>query len=183
MKHLLKSSIALILIAGMATAGQGMCQGMGKGMGMGMGKGMGQGQGIGLGMAQYNMNPAGMCVHFMENWDLNEDGKVTPAEATEKRGEIFVMFDQDENDVLDTSEYDLFDETRKGQHEANKEDTSRGGRNATQGMNRGFTDANGDGKVTKEEFMAAGDAGFARRDKNGDGSLTKDDFGPRRNMN
>ena len=173
MKHLLKTSVALILIAGMAAAGQG------QGMGMGQGKGMGQGQGMG----QRMMNPAEMGVHFMENWDLNEDGKVTPEEATEKRGEIFAMFDQDDNNVLDGEEYTLFDETRAGQYEANKEETGRGGRNATQGMNRSFTDANGDGEVTKEEFMGAGDAWFARRDKNGDGVLNKDDFGPRRKMN
>jgi Ca2+-binding EF-hand superfamily protein len=175
MKNLLKTSVALILIAGMAAAGQG--QGMGQGMGMGQGKGMGKG------MGQRVMMPAEMGVHFMETWDLNEDGKVTPEEATEKRGEIFVMFDQDENGVIDEAEYNLFDETRKGQHEANKPENGRGGRNATTGMNREFSDANGDGQVTKAEFMDAGTAWFARRDKNGDGVLTKDDFGPRRKMN
>ena len=47
---------------------------------------------------------------------------------------------------------------------------------------KGFTmlDANGDGKVTKEEFLAASqkraEARFAKLDKDNKGYLTKDDF-------
>jgi hypothetical protein len=50
--------------------------------------------------------------HFMENWDLDGDGQVTFAEAEERRGDIFTMFDQDEDGLLSSEEYDLFDETR-----------------------------------------------------------------------
>ncbi|HGG04239.1 MAG TPA: EF-hand domain-containing protein, partial [Aliiroseovarius sp.] len=50
--------------------------------------------------------------HFIENFDLNEDGMVTLEEVREKRGDIFYMVDQDEDNVLNSEEYDLFDATR-----------------------------------------------------------------------
>ena len=37
-------------------------------------------------------------------------------------------------------------------------------------------DANGDGKVTRAEAQAAGDAFFAKLDKNGDGVVTKEEL-------
>ncbi len=50
--------------------------------------------------------------HFVENWDLDGDGQVSSNEATEKRYQLFSMFDQDSNNVLDTFEYGNFDNTR-----------------------------------------------------------------------
>ena len=51
-------------------------------------------------------------LHFIENWDLDGDGQVTLAEATERRGDIFVTFDADDNGVLSPEEHDFFDEAR-----------------------------------------------------------------------
>ena len=56
--------------------------------------------------------------HFIENWDADGDGQVTPEEVAAKRSEIFVMFDQSEDGVLDATEYALFDETRKADMDA-----------------------------------------------------------------
>ena len=42
--------------------------------------------------------------HFIENWDLDENGSVTVEEATQKRSEIYDMFDQDESGALDAAE-------------------------------------------------------------------------------
>ncbi len=42
--------------------------------------------------------------HFVGNFDLNEDGQVSLQEVTEKRADIFYMFDQDENGTLDDAE-------------------------------------------------------------------------------
>ncbi|SFL62012.1 hypothetical protein [Shimia aestuarii] len=55
-----------------------------------------------------NAEPGGPGAHFVENWDLNGDGHVTLAEATERRADIFLTFDADENGVLDAEEHDLF---------------------------------------------------------------------------
>ena len=41
-------------------------------------------------------------------------------------------------------------------------------------------DADGDGMVSTEEFVAMGEDWFARFDPDGDGAVTADDFGPGR---
>lgn len=38
-------------------------------------------------------------------------------------------------------------------------------------------DANGDGNITRAEFIAGREAKFAKFDRNGDGVISKDDFG------
>lgn len=128
------------------------------------GQGNGQGQG----------NPG---AHFIENWDLNGDGHVTLEEATERRGDVFLTFDADENGVLDGEEHDLFDEARANDMKENGMGHGRGKNNPANGMLREVTDANGDSQVTREEFMNAVPAWFAKMDRNGDGVVTTDDFG------
>ena len=122
-------------------------------------------------------------LHFIENWDLDGDGQVTLAEATERRGDIFVTFDADDNGVLSPEEHDFFDEARANDMKENGMGQGMGkgmGRgNPANGMLRQFTDANGDGQVTRDEFMAAVPGWYARMDRNGDGTVTAEDFGPR----
>lgn len=160
MKPHVWAALAAFLIAGPALAA-------------GTGQGAGQGAGNGTGVAP----------HFLENWDLDGDGQVTRDEARERRGDVFFMFDNDDNGALDSAEYDLFDETRAA-------DMANAG--ARQGLQprpnspaallgRDYTDADHDGLVTREEFMAATDVWFDRVDRNGDGVITLDDFGRRKN--
>ncbi len=127
--------------------------------------------------AAASAQPVNPGAHFVENWDMNDDGQVTLAEAREKRGDIFYMFDSDENDMLDNAEYDQFDETRQADMDANA-GGSRGMqmRGPNKGMMRGFNDANGDGMVSKAEFMEKSEAWFRMVDRNGDGVITEDDF-------
>lgn len=117
--------------------------------------------------------------HFIENWDFDGDGTVTLAEAVEKRGEIFYMFDQNENGLLDAPEYDLFDETRAADraqnadgHKNRRMDVAEGG------MTREFTDIDGDGLVSAAEFQDSTSDWFARVDRDADGTITSADFGP-----
>lgn len=117
-------------------------------------------------------------LHFIENWDADEDGQVTLAEATERRGDIFYMFDQDENDTLDAEEYKLFDETREADMATNAGGHQNGQmRGVNQGLMKEFNDANGDGLVTREEFLANVPQWFAQMDRSGDGAVTTEDFG------
>jgi hypothetical protein len=118
--------------------------------------------------------------HFLENWDLNEDGKVTVAEATEKRCDVFYMFDQDENGALDATEYDLFDETRKADMQANAGGHGGQMKGVSKAMTRGFNDVDKNGLVTEEEFLSRVPAWFEMMDRDGDNTLTTDDFGRRK---
>lgn len=139
--------------------------------------------------------------HFITNWDRNDDGIVTLAETTEKRGDVFTAFDADEDGKLSASEYDSFDEARAadqagmqaemggmGQGKGKKGHGQGGmgqgngqgmmnGNPEEAGMMRGFNDSDGDGLVSREEFMAKNPDWFAKMDRNGDGSVTVDDFG------
>jgi len=115
--------------------------------------------------------------HFIENWDMDEDGQVTLAEAQEKRGEIFTMFDQDENGVLNDSEYDLFDETRRADMDENAGGHKKGQmRGVEKAMMRDFNDVDGDGLVSRDEFVGRAGDWFIMMDRTGDGVVTTDDF-------
>ncbi|MCA0872300.1 EF-hand domain-containing protein [Seohaeicola saemankumensis] len=117
--------------------------------------------------------------HFIENWDLDGDGRVTSAEAAQKRAEVFVMFDQDADGALDAAEYDLFDETRQADMAENAGGHQKGPmQRINQGLQRVFNDTDGDGRVTADEFTARSDAWFAMIDRDGDGVLTPADFRP-----
>lgn len=118
--------------------------------------------------------------HFIENWDLDQDGQVTVEEATQKRGEIFYMFDQDENGSLDDVEYDLFDETRNADMQENAGGMNGPMRDVSEAMAREFNDENKDGLVTEAEFLARVPSWFELMDRNNDQLITTADFGPRK---
>jgi len=115
--------------------------------------------------------------HFIENWDLDEDGQVTFAEAKEKRGDLFTMFDQDEDSRLSDAEYDLFDETRRADMDENAGGHKKGPmRGVDKAMMREFNDVNGDGQVSRDEFVGRTGDWFTKMDRTGDGVVTTQDF-------
>ncbi|MCP3971022.1 MAG: EF-hand domain-containing protein [Rhodobacteraceae bacterium] len=116
--------------------------------------------------------------HFIDNWDLDGDGQVTLAEATEKRSDLFFMFDTDENGSLDDAEYQLFDETRQADMDTNAGGHKKGAmRGVNQGMTKAYNDTNGDGLVSEEEFLSHTPDWFTMVDRNADNLITTDDFG------
>jgi len=117
--------------------------------------------------------------HFIENWDLNADGTVTLAELEEKRGDVFYMFDADEDGMLNADEYASFDEVRAADME-NQGDHAQGKMGRVQeGMQITFNDANDDGQVSEAEFLAKAVDWLAIIDRDGSGNVTSADFGPR----
>lgn len=120
--------------------------------------------------------------HFVENWDLDGNGSVSLAEVTERRSDIFATFDANENGSLDAEEYADFDEARRLDMESNGagEGHGKGGmKMVQQGMKLNFNDADGDGVVTQDEFMAAVPKWFAMMDRTGDGVVDTQDFAKR----
>lgn len=119
--------------------------------------------------------------HFVKNWDLDVNGSVSPEEITERRGDIFVMFDQDEDGMLSAEEYVMFDETRAADMENNAGGHGKSGDRMQEALTLGFNDTNADGVVSKDEFVSNSAAWVAQIDRNGDGMITSADFGPQSN--
>ncbi|MEZ5732085.1 MAG: hypothetical protein R3D97_07140 [Paracoccaceae bacterium] len=120
--------------------------------------------------------------HFIEQWDLDGNGEVTLDEAREKRGEVFVMFDQSEDGTFQPDEWAMIAEHLVAEEAAQGQGGGQGmgkgpGRFVRAAMGPPFNDLDGNGAVTKDEFVGATDTLFGQIDRNGDGVLTAADFG------
>ncbi len=116
---------------------------------------------------------------FINGWDYDQNGQVTVEEITERRGDIFVTFDADENGFLSAEEYVAFDEARAADQagKTTQVQARANGPKPSVGMTLEFNDVDGDGRVSTEEFLAQSPAWFALLDTNADGVVTSDDFG------
>ena len=137
---------------------------------------------------------------FFTMWDEDQDGTVTPSEFALRRGDIFSMFDSDLDDRLSPAEWQgvadhmAAEEATRGQGGAQGQGRGHGhgqqgqgqqgqGQGPGQAMHAALTiaynDADGDGTVTRDEFVAAAGRLLAEIDRNGDGVLDASDFGRR----
>ena len=92
----------------------------------------------------------------LEQADTNHDGKVTKQEYIDARAAQFARMDRNGDGFIDAAD------SREGGSE-------RGQRAAS--MLRGRIDSNGDGKISKEEFVNAPTMMFDKFDANKDGVL------------
>ncbi|MDQ7079540.1 MAG: EF-hand domain-containing protein [Paracoccaceae bacterium] len=115
--------------------------------------------------------------HFIENWDLDGNGAVTLAELTERRSDIFASFDQNDDGRLSAEEYVAFDEARASDVAENGDKKGKGEKRMQKGMQMDFNDVNGDGYVSRQEFLDRTAAWLKIIDRNGDGQVTAADFG------
>jgi hypothetical protein len=141
----------------------------------------GQGQGHGRGQP-------GAMMEFVQEWDMNEDGRVTPDDLTERRGMLFEMFDLDGDGGIDGAEQANMAQTIAGQMESNHGAQGRGngqggghgrggpGQMIHNAMTAAYADADGDGVLSIGEWADATQRLWAKLDRNGDGQLDRDDF-------
>lgn len=131
--------------------------------------------------------------HFVERFDQNGDGAVTLEEAQTMRDNLFTTFDADGNGLLSPEEFDAFDAMRAADQEEMRAEMGgkagdgmgqrmgqgmgMGMKRAEGGMMRSFNDADGDGAVSREEFVGRTADWFAMMDQTGDGTITEEDFG------
>lgn len=113
--------------------------------------------------------------HFVKNWDLDGDGKVTVAEALERRETIFLTFDANDDAFLDAEEYKLFDEARANDMAGRPHGRQRM-RAAANGMRLEANDKDGDGRVSRGEFLSQAESWVIAMDRNGDQAVTVEDF-------
>lgn len=118
--------------------------------------------------------------HFLEQWDADADGRVTPAEVTGKRQDVFAMFDQNSDKILSAAEWALIEEhlsmEMAPQGPGAGMNKAAPGRAVHEAMTSAFNDADGDGQVTLAEFDAGSAKLFPLMDVNSDGAVTSADF-------
>lgn len=115
---------------------------------------------------------------MFERADKDGDGFITKLEFTDSRVSMFKEIDANGDAILDQ------DELTKAREAFHQKMGKPMHGNPPQGKPRhGFmqrADANEDGKISSEEFAAAGEKMFARFDENSDGRLAKDEMPKRR---
>lgn len=150
--------------------------------------------------------------NFITNWDGDGNGAVSLAEVTERRSDLFVTFDENEDGMLDATELATMDDMSTDMRASMQDERPQGhgqgqgkgmgqGKGQGNGMGKGqgggkgqgqrmgkgqgqggqhdhaSLDTDGDGLVSKAEFVGSADTWFAQKDRNQDGVITSDDFG------
>ncbi|MCF8879289.1 hypothetical protein L5876_05620 [Hyphobacterium sp. SN044] len=114
--------------------------------------------------------------------DANGDNTITRAEVDQLQAEMFAWMDRNGDGVLSSADrspmHQRLAALRDEQASGDEGRRGRWGRHGRGGPDGGHArmDANGDGQVTREEFMSRGAPGFERLDANSDGSVTPDEL-------
>lgn len=115
--------------------------------------------------------------------DTNGDGFVSKEEFAAGRTAMFAKLDANGDGSVDQAE---LDKAREAWHQRKSQQTQADSGTQSEKPkkeHRGFMariDADSDGKVTTQEFAAAGDQMFAQFDANGDGKLAQDEMPKRK---
>jgi Ca2+-binding EF-hand superfamily protein len=111
--------------------------------------------------------------------DTNGDGFVSKEEFAAGRDKMFAKLDANSDGAIDQAEVDKMREAwqQRRAEKAQADGTTQADKPKRE--HSGFLarlDTDSDGKVTTQEFAAAGDQMFAKFDANGDGKLAQDEM-------
>ena len=115
--------------------------------------------------------------------DTNGDGFVSKEEFAAGRDKMFAKFDANSDGAIDQAEVDKAREAWKQRRAEKAQADGTTQAEKPKKEHKGFLarlDTNSDGKVTTQEFAAAGDQMFAKFDANGDGKLAQDEMPKRK---
>lgn len=116
---------------------------------------------------------------MFDTMDANHDGKLDAADRAAHMGQMFDMADTDHNGSLSRAEFDAMHQRGPEGGMGGPEGMGKGMRHGgDHGMGMkmiGMADANHDGAVTRDEFLAGAGQHFDMMDANHDGSLTKEE--------
>ncbi len=126
-----------------------------------MAGGFNQAQFKGHGMRRHGFRRGRTGQRLIENFDTDKDGKLTQSEVDKARAGRLAKFDTDKDGRLSLKEYEALwlDAMRERMVDRFQ-----------------HLDADGDGRVTAEEFAKPLASIVARLDRDDDGSLTRKDF-------
>lgn len=115
--------------------------------------------------------------------DTNGDGFVSKEEFAAGRDKMFAKFDANSDGAIDQAEVDKAREAWKQRRAEKAQADGTAQTEKPKKEHKGFLvrlDTDSDGKVTTQEFAAAGDQMFAKFDANGDGKLAQDEMPKRK---
>ena len=115
--------------------------------------------------------------------DTNGDGFVSKEEFAAGRDKMFAKFDANSDGAIDQAEVDKAREAWKQRRAEKAQADGTAQAEKPKREHKGFLarmDTNSDGKVTTQEFAAAGDQMFTKFDANGDGKLAQDEMPKRK---
>ena len=126
----------------------------------------------------------GAMAGFVQEWDMNADGRVTLADFAERRTTQFDMFDLNGDARIDAEEQANMAQTIAGAQDANHGGEGGHGQGGNgpgaqihAAMTADYADADRDGILSAQEWADATQRLFTELDRSGDGLLDRADFG------
>ena len=108
--------------------------------------------------------------------DANGDNSITLEEVQTLQAEMFEWMDRNGDGVLSSADRSPMHQRLASIHEAGSDGERRGRRRGRRGQGHEDRDANGDGQISRDEFLGGENRIFERLDTNGDSVISPDEL-------